>query len=120
MKIIAARRLYVLSILIDCELIRRKNGRGEMPKIIPNDQWILFNAEYELINIGINISKVDELVENKLLRRDASFIRIGNKYYPSYLKASKQYNSVRLKILVKNHPITSVPRIMKGPPKRWR
>ena len=31
-----------------------------------------------------------------MLRRDVLFIRIGKKNYPSYLKASQQYNSGRL------------------------
>ena len=39
---------------------------------------------------------MDILVENKLLRRDVSFIRIWNKNYPSHVKASHQYNSSHL------------------------
>ena len=31
-----------------------------------------------------------------MVRRDACFIRIGNKHYPSYLKASKQYSTGHL------------------------
>ena len=41
-----------------------------MTTIIQNGQWILFISEYELINVEINKSKVDELVENKLIRSD--------------------------------------------------
>ena len=66
--------MYVLSILIKYGLIRRKVVRDEMATIILNGQWILFISEYELINVEINKSKVDVLVEDKLLRRDASFI----------------------------------------------
>ena len=79
--------------MIECGLIRRNAVCGEMATIILNDQWISFKSEYELVNIEINKSKVDVLLENKLRRRDVSFIRIGNKQYPSYLRASKQYNS---------------------------
>ena len=52
-----------------------------------------FKNEYELVNIEIIKSKVDLLVENKLRRRNVSFVRIGNRNYPSFFKASKQYNS---------------------------
>ena len=67
-----------------------------MTTIILNNQWISFKSEYELVNIAINESKVDLLIEKKLRRRGVSFIRIGNKQYSSYLKASKQYDSGRL------------------------
>ena len=66
---------------------------GEMTTIIRNNQYTSFKSEYELVNIEIIKSKVDVLVENKLRRRDVSFVRIGNKNYPSFLKASKQYKS---------------------------
>ena len=67
-----------------------------MTTIIQKDQLISFISEYDLINVEINKSKVDILVENKLLRRDVSFIRIWNKNYPSHVKASHQYNSSHL------------------------
>ena len=77
-------------------LIRRKIVCGEKTSIILNDQQILFKSEYELVNIKINKSKVDVLVKNRLVRRNVYFLRIGNKNYPSFLKASKQYNSGHL------------------------
>ena len=79
--------------MIKCEHIRRKVVCGEITTIIRNDQWTSFKLEYELVNIEINKSKVDILVKNKLVRRNVYFIRIGNKNYPSFPKASKQYNS---------------------------
>ena len=87
--------MYFLSILIKCGLIRRKVVYVEMTTIIRNHQWMSFKSEDELVNIEIIKSKVDLLVENKLHRRGVSFVRIGNKNYPSYLKASKQYKSCR-------------------------
>ena len=66
---------------------------GEMTTIIRNNQWTSFKSDYELINIEIIKSKVDVLVENKLRRMDVAFVRIGNKHYAAYLKASKQYKS---------------------------
>ena len=79
--------------MIKCGLIRRKSVCNEITTIFLNDQWILFKSEYELIIIEINNSNVDVLVENKLRRRDVSFIIIGNKQYSAYLKVSKQHNS---------------------------
>ena len=67
-----------------------------MTTIILNDQWKLFIIEYELVNVEINKSKIDVLVKNKVPRRDVLFILIDNKHFPSYLKASKQYNTGRL------------------------
>ena len=64
-----------------------------MATMIRNDEWTSFKNEYELVNIEIIKSKVVLLVENKLRRRNVSFVRIGNRNYPSFLKASKQYNS---------------------------
>ena len=42
MQIIITRRVYFLSMLIKCGLIRRKVVYGEMTTIIRNDQWTLF------------------------------------------------------------------------------
>ena len=92
-KLLLLEEWIILSILIKCELIRRKVVCGEMTTIIRNDQWTSFKSEYELINIEIIKSKVDVLVENKLRRKDVSFARIGNKKDHSYDKVSKQYKS---------------------------
>ena len=64
-----------------------------MITIIRNDQWTSFKSEYELVDVKINKQKVGVLVSNKLVRRNVYFLRIGNKNYPSFPKASKQYNS---------------------------
>ena len=85
-----------LSVLIKCGLIRRKVVRSEMTTIIQKKQWMSFILEHELINVKINKSKVNVFVENKLLRRDVLFIRIGNNNYPSYVKSFQQYNSSHL------------------------
>ena len=93
----ATRRVYFLSIMIKCGLIRRKVVCGEMTTIILNDQCMLFKLEYELVNIGINQSKVNVLVENKLARRNAYFIKIGNK---NILHFSKHPNNTTLVIFL--------------------
>ena len=66
--------MYFFISLIAYGLIHRKLVSGEMTTIILNDQWISFKLEYELVNIEINKSKVDELVKNELRRREISFI----------------------------------------------
>ena len=75
-----------------CGLILQRVVRCDMTTIFLNYQWNLFVTGYELVNVETNKSKVDVLFENKLLRKDVSFIRIDNKYYSSYLKVSKQYS----------------------------
>ena len=66
------------SILVKCGLIRRKVVSGEMATIIRNDAWTSFESEYEL-DIEINKSKVDILVQNRDVRRNVYFLRIGKK-----------------------------------------
>ena len=75
-KLLLLEECISLSILIKCGLIRRKVVRGEMTTIICNDQWTSFKSEYELVNIEIIKPKVDVLVENRLRRRNVSFVRI--------------------------------------------
>ena len=84
-----SKSVIFLSILIKYGLIRQKAVRGEIITIILNDKWISFTSEYELDDIEIKKSKDDALVENTLLSRDVSLIKIGNKQYPAYIKASK-------------------------------
>ena len=82
--------------ILKCGLIRQKVVSGDMTTISLKDKWKSFITEYDLVNVGINKSKVDILVQNKLVRRDVYFIQIGNKHYQSYLKASRQYSTYHL------------------------
>ena len=75
------------SVLVKCELIRRKVVHDEMATIIRNDAWTSFKFEYEL-DIEINKSKVDILVQNNVY-----FIRIDKKIT---LNLSKHPNSTNL------------------------
>ena len=108
-KLLLLEECIFLSMLIKCWLIRRKVVCGEITTIIWNDQWTSFKSEYELVHIEIVKSKVDVLVANKLRRRDVSSIRIGNKNYPLFLKASKQYKSCHppqaLSVVYVLHPL---------------
>ena len=83
-----------------------KSFCDEMTTIIQKDQGISFVSEYEVINVEINKSKSDVLVDSKLLRRDVSFIRISNKNYPPYLKSSQPYNSGYLPPVINNYHIS--------------
>ena len=78
------------SVLVKCGLIRRKVVSGEMATIIRNDTLTFFKSEYEL-DIEINKSKVDLLVQNKVVRRNVYFLRIGKNNNTSFVKASQQY-----------------------------
>ena len=69
-KLLLLEEYIFVSILLKCGFLRQKFVRGDMTTIILNDQWKSFITEYELVNVEINNSKVDLLVENKLLRRD--------------------------------------------------
>ena len=92
-QLLLLKECIFLSILIKYGLIRRTVVCGEMTTIIRNDQWTSFNSAYELVNSESNKSKVDALIQNKLVRRKILFIRTGNKNYLSFLKASKQYST---------------------------
>ena len=92
-----SKSVFFKSILIKCGLIRRKVLCGEMTTIIRNDQWTSFKSEYELVDIAINKSKVDVLVQNKLVRRNVYFLRIGNKII---LHFSKHPNNTTLVIFL--------------------
>ena len=95
-KVLLLEECIFVSILLTCELIRQQVVSGDMTTIIMYDKLKIFIAEYELVNVEINKSKVGVLVRNKLVRRDVYVIRIGNKHYHSYLKVSKQYSTGRL------------------------
>ena len=81
----------LISLLLKCGLIRQKVVSGDMTTIVLNYKWKSFIIEYELFNVETSKSKVDVLVQNKLVRRGVYFIRISNKNYPSYLKAPQYY-----------------------------
>ena len=78
-KLLLPEEYFFISIVIKCGLICQSVVRDETTTIIQKDPWISFTSEYELINVEINKYKMDVLVINKLLRRDVSFILIGNK-----------------------------------------
>ena len=80
------------SILVKCGLIRRIVVSSVIATIIRNGAGTSFKSEYEL-DIEINKSKVDISVQNKVVRRNVYFIRIGKKII---LHLSKHPNSTSL------------------------
>ena len=67
-------------------MIRQKVVNGDITTVILYDKWRSFIAEYKIVNVEINKSKVDVLVQNKLVRRNVYFLRIGNKNYFHFSK----------------------------------
>ena len=68
-----------------------------MTTIVRNDQWTSFKSEYELVNIEVNKSKVDILVENKLVRRN---VYLSELEIEIILHSSKHPNNTSLVILL--------------------
>ena len=65
----------------------------DMTTIILFGQYKSIITEYELVNVKINKSKIDVLVENKLLRKEVSFIQVSKKII---LHISKHLNNAAL------------------------
>ena len=72
-KLLLLEERIFISIMLKCGLVRQQFISGDMTTIFVYDKWKSFVAEYELLNIEINKSKVDVLVRNKLVRRDVYF-----------------------------------------------
>ena len=85
-KLLLLEECIYISILLNYGLIRQKVVNGDITMEIFYDKWISFIAEYELVNVEINKSKVDVLVQNKFVRRNVYFFRIGNKNYFHFSK----------------------------------
>ena len=56
----------------------QNNVRGKMRMRIRKDPWLSFISEYEWSNVKVNKSKWDIPIENSVIRKDVSFIRISN------------------------------------------
>ena len=78
----------------------KKNIGGEMKIIIQKDQWFSFISEYELSNAELYKSKVNLRIENSVIRKNVSFIRISNKNSSLFVKSSKQYSSEHLPLII--------------------
>ena len=77
-----------LSILKTCDPIRQKKINGKSSISIEKDKWITFLNQFELSNVKITTSKTSIAVDNKQIRKNMTFIRIGTKSLSSYTKAT--------------------------------
>ena len=75
-----------------CGLIRQKKVNGMTSISIARDQWIIFISQHQLSNIEIIMPKIGTVIDDKLIRKNLTFICIGNRPSSSYLKAITQYN----------------------------
>ena len=71
-----------------CGIIRQKKVNGKTSIYVEKDKRITFLSQYELSNVKIIISKTSIVIDNKPIRKDMIFIRIGIKLSSSYLKAT--------------------------------
>ena len=88
--------LYELFQLVDCVFLSTMKTYGlilqnkvhEMTSTtIARDKWIIFISQYELSNIEIIMSKTRTVIDDKLIRKNLIFVRIGNTSSSSNLKA---------------------------------
>ena len=91
-----------------CGLIRQKKVNGMTSISIARDQWIIFISQYELSNVEIIMSKTGTVIDDRLIRKNQTFIRIGNRSSSSYLKAITQYNHHILPPIIKIRPLSYV------------
>ena len=77
-----------LSIPKICGRIRQKKINGKTSLYVKNDKWTIFFSQYELSNVEIVMSKTSIVIDDKVIRKNMIFIRIGNKSSSSYLKAT--------------------------------
>ena len=83
---------FFKSIMKICGLIRQKKVNGMTSISITRDQCIIFISQYQLRNVEIIMFKTGTIIDDKLIRKNLIFIRIGNRSSSSYLKAITQYN----------------------------
>ena len=90
-----------LSLMRTCGLIRQKIIKGKTSIYVEKDKWNAFLSQYEVCDIEISTSKFSIVIDNKKIRKNMTFIRIGTKSSSSYLKATTQYNHRILPPIIK-------------------
>ena len=78
-----------LSIMRICGLIRQKWTSGKSSYIIEQVKWNAILSQYELCNVEISTPKFTLIIDNKIIRKNMIFIRIGTKSSSSYTKPIK-------------------------------
>ena len=92
---------FFKSIMKTCGLIRQKKVNGMTSISIAGDQWIIFISQYELSNIEIIMSKIGTVIDDKFIRKNLTFIHIGNRSLSSYLNTITQHNHHILPPIIK-------------------
>ena len=75
-----------LSIMRTCGLIRQKITGGKSSYSIEHLKWDALLSQYELCDVEISTSKFTLIIDNKITRKNMTFIRIGTKSSSSYTK----------------------------------
>ena len=98
--------IVFLSIMKTCGLIQQKKVNGKMSTSIARDKWNIFLSQYKLNNVEISMSKIRLVIDDKLTRKNLTFIRIGTKSSLSYSKPATQYTHQVLPPLIKIRQLT--------------
>ena len=76
-----------------CCLIRQKITGGKSSYTIEHLKWDALLSQYELCDVEISTSELTLTIDNKITRKNMTFIRIGTKSSSSYTKPINQYNN---------------------------
>ena len=91
-----------------CGLIRQKKVNGMTSISIARDQWIIFISQCQLSNVEIIMSKIGTVIDDKLIRKNLTFIHIGNRSSSSYLNTITQHNHHILPPIIKMRQLSLV------------
>ena len=91
-----------------CGIIRQKKVNGMTSISIARDQWIIFIRQYQLSNVEFIMSKTGTVIDDRLIRKNLTFIRIGNRSSSSYLKAIIQYDHHILPPIIKMRQLSRI------------
>ena len=89
-----------LSIMRTCGLIRQKMTSGKSSYIIEPLKWNALLSQYELCDVEISTSKFSVVIDNKITRKNMTFIRSGIKSLSSYTKPTTQFSNQVLPPLI--------------------
>ena len=90
-----------LSIMRTCWIIHKKMTSGKSSYIIEHFKWNALLSQYELCDVEMSTSKFTVIINNKITRKNMTFICIGTKSSTSYTKPTTQYNNQVILPLIK-------------------
>ena len=76
-----------------CGIIRQNITSGKSSYIMEQIKWNALLSQYELCDVEISTSKFTAIIDNKITRKNMTFIRIGTNSSSSYSKPTTQYNN---------------------------